>query len=111
MTYNPFSVIVVPFPFTDKGNVKRRPALVLSSLEHQKQTAHITLLMITSAKHSAWPSDYSISHLKDTGLTSPSIVRQKIFTIDSKLVIKHIGKLSAADHREILKRLKLHFNH
>ena len=108
MTYNPFSVIVVPFPFTDKGNIKRRPALVLSSIEHQKQTEHVTLLMITSAKHSAWPSDYPITHLKEAGLSSPSIIRQKIFTIDSKLILKHIGKLSAADHKEIIKRLKLH---
>lgn len=33
-TYKPFSVIVVPFPFTDSHHVKKRPAIVLSSEEH-----------------------------------------------------------------------------
>ena len=30
MIYEPFDVIVVPFPFTDSLKTKRRPALVLS---------------------------------------------------------------------------------
>ncbi len=68
MTYKPFSIVVVPFPFTDQEHTKKRPALVLSSAEHQEHTQHITLLMITSAKNSAWPSDHLISSLEGTGL-------------------------------------------
>jgi len=30
-TFEKFSVVVVPFPFTDKSSSKRRPALVLSN--------------------------------------------------------------------------------
>ncbi len=30
MTYEPFDVVVVLFPFTDSSRTKRRPALVLS---------------------------------------------------------------------------------
>ena len=101
MTYEPFSIVIVPFPFTDKMKTKRRPALVLSSLKHQKETGHITLLMVTSAKHSAWESDFIISHLQTTGLSSPSIVRQKIFTIDSRLVIERAGKLSTQDVKKV----------
>lgn len=31
MTCEPFDVVVVPFPFTDRRAAKRRPALALSS--------------------------------------------------------------------------------
>jgi mRNA interferase MazF len=79
MTYKPFSLVSVPFPFTDKNQTKRRPALVLSQIHHQKKNGHITLLMITSAKNSTWESDHLMSTLENTGLSAPSIIRQKSF--------------------------------
>ena len=108
MTYDPFSIIIVPFPFTDKLRTKRRPALVLSSTHHQKETSHITLLMITSAKHSHWKSDHPIEQLQVTGLTSPSMVRQKLFTIDSRLIIQQLGYLASQDVKEVKKILISH---
>lgn len=110
MTYEPFSIVVVPFPFTDHGATKRRPALVLSSIEHQQHTSHATLAMITTAKKSAWWNDYAIKSLKGTGLPVSSIVRQKVFTLDSRLIIKSIGELSAAEIKEVMKRFKEHFD-
>jgi mRNA interferase MazF len=101
MIYNPFSVVIVPFPFTDKIQTKRRPALVLSSPRHQKETGHITLLMITSAKHSLWESDYQIKDLHAAGLHSASIIRQKIFTIDIRLIIESAGKLNKEEIKKI----------
>lgn len=105
---NPFSIVIVPFPFTDKLQTKRRPALVLSSVLHQKETGHITLLMITSAKNNDWSSDYSIEQLKSTGLTSPSIIRQKIFTIDNRLILDKIGCLHNDDEKEIKNHIMRH---
>jgi len=46
MIYDPFSIVIVPFPFIDKLQTKRRAALVLSSREHQKEMTHITLVML-----------------------------------------------------------------
>ena len=108
MIYKPYSIVVVPFPFTDSINVKRRPSLVLSSEEHQEQTEHITLIMITSAKHSAWKSDYSITKLETTGLSAPSMIRQKIFTIDRRLVLNALGHLSTQDRTAMISRLNKH---
>lgn len=108
MTYKPFSVLTVPFPFTDGPQVKKRPAIVLSTEEYQKQTHYITLLMVTSAKHSHWFGDCSISDLSIAGLSSKSIVRQKIFTIDIRLVISDIGKLSSKDKEAVIKQTHKH---
>ena len=108
MIYKPYSIIVVPFPFTDSLRSKKRPALVLSHQTHQEQTGHITLLMITSAKHSSWESDCVISQLETTGLSASSIIRQKIFTLDQRLVLGEIGYLSAHDTKIVATRLNKH---
>jgi mRNA interferase MazF len=111
MIYKPFVVVVVPFPFTESQHAKKRPALVLSSEEHQRQTSHITLSMITSAKHSHWYDDHRIMDLDMAGLKSDSIIRQKIFTLDIHLIIDCIGKLSVQDKEAVtplfLKHLKV----
>lgn len=106
--YKPFTVLAVPFPFTDSSQIKKRPALVISSKTYQKETDHISLLMITSSKHSQWYGDYLITELEPTGLTAKSIVRQKIFTIDMRLILKEIGILSEKDKKEVSKRLQEH---
>lgn len=108
MTYEPYSIVVLPFPFTDCSTTKKRPALLLSSTDHQIQTEHATVLMITSAKNSSWKSDHSIENLETTGLKAASTIRQKIFTIDSRLIIKSVGKLAEIDKKEIVKKLKQH---
>lgn len=108
MIYDPYTIVVVPFPFTDKPHSKKRPALVISSTEHQIQTHHITLLMITSAKNSSWFNDCVIQDLAAAGLSSPSIIRQKMFTIDTRLIIKSVGQLALSDQKSLIKHLKKH---
>ena len=52
MTYKPFDVVVVPFPFTDIKADKRRPALILSSdTKFNKKSGHAVMAMITSQKN------------------------------------------------------------
>ena|SRR3990167_9999288 len=109
-TYKPFSIIVVPFPFTDSSATKKRPALVLSEEQFQKNTEHVTLIMITSAKHSTWYNDYKIKDLSSTGLNAPSIIRQKIFTLDSRVILEKIGELSTKDKKDVLKIISNHLH-
>lgn len=109
-TYKPFSIVVVPFPFTDISRTKKRPALVLSSEHFQKVHQHVTLLMITSAKHSTWESDYCIKQLEMTKLPAASIIRQKIFTIDTHLVLHALGRLSDIDKKAVTRTIKAHLS-
>jgi mRNA interferase MazF len=106
--YKPFSVVVVPFPFTDIDKAKRRPALVLSSMQHQEETGHVTLLMITSAKNSAWKNDCPIHDLASAGVDTPSVVRQKTFTLDSRLVLAQVGMVTVTDRKKVLQAVKKH---
>lgn len=105
--YELFSVVLVPFPFTDGLNQKRRPALVLSSYDFQQKNAHVTLAMITTARHSSWLGDHQIYDLKAAGLPVESMVRQKIFTLDSRLVEKQLGRLSKEDEEQVKSRIRL----
>lgn len=108
MTYKPYSVVVVPFPFVDSIQAKNRPAAVLSSEDFQVKTNHIVLLMITSAKHQVWYGDHEIINLKSAGLTRESIVRQKIFTLDMRLIKKSVGHLSAKDRTAVTRIIRQH---
>ena len=101
MTCEPWSVVVVPFPFTDRRQTKRRPALVLSPEAFQMDHGCSVLGMITDARNPRWPSDVLIDDIEAAGLQLPSVFRSKLFTLDSELILSSIGLLSAADRRAI----------
>lgn len=95
---NAFDVVIVPFPFTDSAQAKRRPALVLSSASSLgDRIGHSVMAMITSAQNAAWPLDTPIADLAAAGLPSASVVRMKLFTLDHRLVLRKAGALAAAD--------------
>lgn len=102
-----FSLVTVPFPFTDRTSTKRRPALVLSSsLEFGNIIGHSVMAMITSSKNSAWPLDVLVKDFRQAGLPSPSVVRMKLFTLDHRLVMSHLGQLSTRDTDSVKISLK-----
>lgn len=105
MTYKPYSVVVVPFPFTDSFETKKRPAVVISKDTFQKRTGHVCLLMITSAKNNSWYGDHDILDLQSCGLHTPSTIRQKAFTVDVRLIQKRIGTLSLKDQLAVKQSL------
>jgi mRNA interferase MazF len=108
--FEKFSIVVVPFPFTDQNASKRRPALVLSTTAFNTTVQHSVLAMITSAKNSNWLLDVAISDLNSAGLTSASIVRMKLFTLDNRLIIRQVGKLADIDQLAMGKALNQLFD-
>ena len=98
-TFERFSVVVVPFPFTDKTATKRRPALVLSCNAFNTSVEHSVLAMITSAKNSNWLFDVAITDLISAGLSAASIIRMKLFTLDNRLIIRQAGILAHVDQQ------------
>ena len=96
MICEPFDVVVVPFPFTDREAERRRPALVVSSSAFNAAHDQSILAMITSAGED-WLSDVAIRDWREAGLGVPCKVRLKLFTLDDALVLRKAGALSDRD--------------
>lgn len=92
-----WDVVVVPFPFTDRAQTRRRPVLVVSGSETLGAVGHAAMAMITSARNAPWPLDVSLADLGSAGLPAPSVVRMKLFTLDLRFVRERIGALGVAD--------------
>ena len=101
MTFEPFDVVVVPFPFTDRQADRRRPALVVSSFDFNASHDQSILAMITSADGAEWPSDVAIRDWREAGLSVPCKVRLKLFTLDDALILRKTGALSDRDAQAV----------
>lgn len=98
MSFERFTVVRVPFPFSDRNAAKNRPALVLSNAAcFNAPAGHSVMAMITSQGNAPWPLDCPLADLAAAGLPAPSMVRFKLFTLDHRLVRGELGKLSATD--------------
>ena len=105
-SYRAFTVVRVPFPFTDRLASKHRPALILSDWQRFNSPAgHAVMAMITSAGNPPWPLDCELHDLAAAGLPAPSKVRFKLFTLDHRLVRGTLGSLSKADERQVCQAL------
>jgi mRNA interferase MazF len=98
VSFERFSVVVVPFPFADRASVRRRPAVVVSNKETLGDLAgHSVMAMVTSSANPPWPLDVEITDLQSAGLPKPSVTRMKLFTLDDRLVLRVAGRLGAVD--------------
>ncbi len=101
MIFKAFDVVAVPFPFTDRDAIKRRPALVISNERFNQQHDQLILAMITTATDNVWPSDVSLTDWQEAGLKVACHLRLKLFTLDQSLVLKAIGHLSSQDAKSV----------
>ncbi len=104
--YPSFSLVRVPFPFTDRAVQKRRPALVVSAPDFQNQSGHLILAMVTTVNQSCWPLDWPIQELEGTGLPKPCLVRRKLFSLDERLILGRLGVLVDQDRSGVATHLR-----
>jgi mRNA interferase MazF len=91
---------VLPFPFSDLTQSKRRPSLVLADLDGDD----IILCQITSqASRDRYSIPITDADFAEGALRQPSNVRPtRIFTADSHIVAYKAGRLEPAKLEEIL---------
>ena len=93
-------VVVIPFPFSDLSDSKRRPALVLANLKGYD----IILCQITSQTVkdyyaiSLTSKDFDRGELKQNSNIRPN----RLFTADKKIILYKIGKINQKKHNETL---------
>ncbi len=100
--YRRGSVVLVPFPFTDLSDVKRRPALIISTQEYNSATGDVVIAQITSRLNSPpRPGDHIIRGWQRAGLLAPSLVRARITTLHSSMLVRTLGDMPNGDMRSI----------
>jgi mRNA interferase MazF len=96
-------VVVVPFPFTNLTDAKRRPALVIASLSGDD----VILCQITSQIRrdsdaiALENNDFRIGSLRKSSNIRPN----RIFTADRQIIQSKVGELHAEKLEAVLDRL------
>jgi mRNA interferase MazF len=101
----PWDIVELPVPFTDKQGEKERPAVVLSTRSFNA-LGHVIVAKITSAKYDHWPSDVRIQAWEEAGLAHSCVVRMIIFTIDARRVLSVRGRLALDDREAVFAALQ-----
>ena len=93
-------VVVVPFPFSDLSQAKRRPAFVLAGLDGDD----LILCQITSQSvRDSYAVTINDADFETGGLKQSSNIRpNRLFTADSHIVLYKIGALNAGKISELV---------
>lgn len=93
-------VVVIPFPFSDLSDAKRRPALVLADLRGDD----VILCQITSqGARDAYAVPLGEADFVEGGLRQASLIRpNRLFTADSALILYRAGCISPAKSDEVV---------
>lgn len=97
-------VVVIPFPFSDLSRSKRRPALIIASLEGEDYI----LCQITSK---TIKDSYAISIDDSADFTSGSLKQQsnvrpnRIFTADSHIILYKIGRIKKEKMAQVIDKI------
>lgn len=96
-------VVVIPFPFSDLSQNKRRPALVIADLKGDD----LILCQITSKNVN---DNYSMI-LKNSDFISGSLQTEsnirpnKIFTADKSIILYKIGQLKPSKLKQVINKV------
>lgn len=96
-------IVVVPFPFSDLTNAKRRPALVLAALTKND----LILCLITSqAANDTYTTLIETHDFEAGSLNKTSYAKSnRVFTANEQLIAYKAGKLTVEKTNEVIHKL------
>jgi PemK-like, MazF-like toxin of type II toxin-antitoxin system len=95
-------VVLLPIPFTDLTSRKVRPAVVIG-----KNRGDLFLVPISSVLANV---DFRLLAWQAAGLNVPSGIKAQLATVEEKLVVKIVGRISASDAKVLNTRLRSWMN-
>lgn len=99
-------LILVPFPFTDQTGTKKRPAVVISSVDYNTARRDLVIMAVTSQlKSSEMFGEVFVARWESAGLIRASAIKPVITTIEQTLVLRHLGRLAAEDQQALRKAI------
>ncbi|NOT49449.1 MAG: type II toxin-antitoxin system PemK/MazF family toxin [Acidobacteria bacterium] len=88
--YKQREIVLVPFPYSDLSSSKRRPVLIVSTNDYNKNFQDVLVCVITSNLHKdAYSVELESSDLEIGVLPESSVVKaHKLFTIHQRKILK-----------------------
>lgn len=107
MNVNQRDIILIPFPFSDLSQTKRRPGRIISNHEYNSNNEDVICCAITSNPRNYDKSIKIVNEDLDSGnLHYESRVKPtKIFTLNKRMIVKKLAKLNIIKSKEIVKNL------
>ncbi len=99
-------VVLVRFVFSDESDVKRRPALVVSTERYHKGRQEIIVAAITSKTVRLLMGDHKLRSWKEAGLLHPSTVTGIIRTVKKEMISSRLGAATSADLQKVQHNLR-----
>ena len=105
--YSRGDVLLVRFVFTDAGESKRRPVVVVSAEAYQRGRQERIVMAITSNVRRVLIGDHVISDWREASLLFPSVATGIIRTTKQSSIERKLGSMSSRDIRAIEYNLRL----
>jgi mRNA interferase MazF len=91
-------VVLLPIPFTDLTSRKVRPAIVIG-----RKGADLFLVPISSVLAN---TDFMLQEWRAAGLNVPSGVKAQLATVEDRLAVKVVGRLTPNDTNSLDEHLR-----
>jgi mRNA interferase MazF len=97
-SYDFGDAVLVPFPFTDQTSIKKRPAVVVSSIAYNIARFDVILMAITSQRKTPLLfGEVEVVEWSKAGLLKPSVIKPVVTTVEKNLLLRQLGKLEPTD--------------
>jgi mRNA interferase MazF len=95
--FDPGTIVLVRFPFTDLTTTKKRPALVMSPASYSQRQGDIVVLALTS--QNLGEASLGLTRWQAAGLPKPTWIKPLIGTLSITLADRRLGQIDPQDRK------------